>query len=89
MICEIYKHSPVFRIGGDEFAVVLTGRDYEQRENLLQDLKNETMINKKSRTGPVVACGMADSDSAGTQTSARWNVRLFIDCIRRRICLFE
>nr|MCR4653535.1 diguanylate cyclase [Eubacterium sp.] len=63
MICEIYKHSPVFRIGGDEFAVVLTGRDYEQRANLLQDLKNETMINKKSRTGPVVACGMADYDS--------------------------
>ncbi|WP_026518007.1 hypothetical protein [Butyrivibrio sp. MC2021] len=23
--CNVYKHSPVFRIGGDEFAVILSG----------------------------------------------------------------
>ena len=31
LICEIFKHSPVFRIGGDEFAVILQGQDYENR----------------------------------------------------------
>ena len=27
-ICEIFKHSPVFRIGGDEFAVILMHEDF-------------------------------------------------------------
>ena len=36
VICEVFKHSPVFRIGGDEFAVILIGRDFELREELLK-----------------------------------------------------
>lgn len=65
MICEIYKHSPVFRIGGDEFAVVLTGSDFEHREKLIEKLKEESLANKRARSGPTVACGMAlfDPDS--------------------------
>ena len=35
LICRIFHHSPVFRIGGDEFAVVLTNDDYENREELI------------------------------------------------------
>ena len=31
LICETFKHSPVYRIGGDEFVVVLTGQDYQNR----------------------------------------------------------
>ncbi|MCR4786466.1 MAG: diguanylate cyclase [Lachnospiraceae bacterium] len=62
MICEIYKHSPVFRIGGDEFAVILTGSDYEKRESLLEKIKEESLANKRSRSGPTVACGMAVFD---------------------------
>ncbi len=34
----IYKHAPVFRIGGDEFAVILTGESYAQRDALLSDV---------------------------------------------------
>lgn len=62
MICEVYKHSPVFRIGGDEFAVILTGSDFVQRETLLKWFKNESLANKRSRSGPTVACGMAVYD---------------------------
>lgn len=62
MICEIYKHSPVFRIGGDEFAVILTGSDFDDREALLKKLKEESLANQRSRSGPVVACGMAVYD---------------------------
>ena len=37
IICEVYEHSPVFRIGGDEFAAVLMGTDYNNRDELLQE----------------------------------------------------
>ena len=36
MICEVFRHSPVFRIGGDEFAAVLLNSDYRNREELLR-----------------------------------------------------
>ena len=38
IICDIYQHSPVFRIGGDEFVVVLERRDYDERDKLFQNL---------------------------------------------------
>ena len=31
LICETFKHSPVYRIGGDEFVAILQGRDYANR----------------------------------------------------------
>ncbi len=59
MICDVFKHSPVFRVGGDEFVAIISDHDYEQRETLLEILKEESYQNKLTRTGPVVACGMA------------------------------
>ena len=38
IICDVFKHSPVFRIGGDEFVVVMQGEDYEKREQLLEEM---------------------------------------------------
>ena len=35
IICEVFKHSPVFRMGGDEFAVILKNEDYQNRNELL------------------------------------------------------
>ena len=37
LVCEIFEHSPVFRIGGDEFIVVLKNRDYRNVDNLIED----------------------------------------------------
>lgn len=62
LICDIFDHSPVFRVGGDEFVVVLDGRDYDMREQLLAKLREESAANKRSRSGPVIACGMATFD---------------------------
>ena len=39
LICGVFRHSPVFRIGGDEFVVVLEDRDLENREKLMEILK--------------------------------------------------
>ena len=36
VICRTFKHSPVFRIGGDEFVVILKNEDYENRDSLLK-----------------------------------------------------
>lgn len=39
LICHVFQHSPVYRIGGDEFAVILTMDDYRNREELIADFK--------------------------------------------------
>lgn len=36
LICEVFKHSPVFRMGGDEFTVILTHEDYLNMDSLLK-----------------------------------------------------
>lgn len=50
IICEVFEHSPVFRIGGDEFVAILTGRDYENRENLEKELESRIKNGKQSAT---------------------------------------
>ncbi|SEP76293.1 diguanylate cyclase (GGDEF) domain-containing protein [Lachnospiraceae bacterium RM5] len=39
LICDVFKHSPVFRIGGDEFVVILTGNDFMARKELVKSLR--------------------------------------------------
>ena len=41
IICVIFEHSPVFRIGGDEFVVLLENGDYDHRHVLMQKMKEE------------------------------------------------
>ena len=36
LICRVFQHSPVFRIGGDEFAVILQHDDYRNRNALIR-----------------------------------------------------
>ncbi len=61
LICRNYDHSPVFRIGGDEFVAILEAGDFENRETLLQDFKRSVEENKRDGR-VVVACGMAIYD---------------------------
>ena len=37
--CAVFDHSPVFRIGGDEFVVVLKGRDYGNIDALMKQFE--------------------------------------------------
>lgn len=37
LICKVFAHSPVFRIGGDEFVVILQNSDYEEKEQLFTE----------------------------------------------------
>jgi diguanylate cyclase (GGDEF)-like protein len=38
IISTVFKRSPVFRIGGDEFVVILTGEDYKNRGELIEKM---------------------------------------------------
>ena len=58
LICEVFKHSPVFRIGGDEFTAILRGQDYEHREALLESLTAASRVNQHTG-GVVIASGLA------------------------------
>jgi len=58
LICDYFKRSPVFRIGGDEFAIILQGQDYENRHTILAALNEQ--IERNLGTNKVVASlGMA------------------------------
>ncbi len=45
IVCHVFEHSPVFRIGGDEFAIILKNHDLEH----VDDLINEFMTQIKER----------------------------------------
>ena len=51
LICNIFIHSPVFRIGGDEFAVILKNADFNKIKTLesefnkhLEQLASDTAL---------------------------------------------
>ncbi|MBP5310777.1 MAG: diguanylate cyclase [Lachnospiraceae bacterium] len=60
LICDIFDHSPVFRIGGDEFAVFLSGQDFAVRKKLISKLNKESVNNRDKDKGPIIAAGMSD-----------------------------
>lgn len=41
IVCHIFEHSPVFRIGGDEFVVILKGHDLEFIDDLVIEFKRQ------------------------------------------------
>ncbi|SHJ72119.1 diguanylate cyclase (GGDEF) domain-containing protein [Pseudobutyrivibrio xylanivorans DSM 14809] len=63
-ICQIFSHSPIFRIGGDEFVILLEKIDYINRNTLLSEIElifgdsaNNTSMEPWQRYS--VALGMA------------------------------
>ncbi len=58
-ICKQFKHSPVFRTGGDEFVAILENADYENRAELQDDF-NKIMSTHDGVEKVVVAMGMSD-----------------------------
>ena len=58
LICRQFKHSPVYRVGGDEFVVMLEGEDYLNRDALMEDFEKITEENLHSES-VVIAGGLA------------------------------
>ena len=64
IICNTFKHSPVFRVAGDMFAVIAQGQDYENID-VLTDALHQTC----RESGVAIACGMAKYDGSGSVSS--------------------
>lgn len=59
LICRQFMHSPVYRIGGDEFLALLEGEDYDQRQSLVHSF--DQLVESNLREGRVViSTGMAE-----------------------------
>ncbi|MBR6093862.1 MAG: GGDEF domain-containing protein [Lachnospiraceae bacterium] len=48
IICRTFQHSPVFRIGGDEFVVFMKGEDYQNRAALFDGFREKQIQNKQN-----------------------------------------
>lgn len=66
IICDIFDHSPVYRIGGDEFVVILQNKDFNNKEELmckLFDVISETAKIEDFKLGKAdLAAGIAVYD---------------------------
>ena len=73
LICQIFSHSPVFRIGGDEFIVILLGEDLNNYQDLLKKLR-ESQNQTKNAAFPwkqiSIASGVAIAPAAKETTIA-------------------
>ena len=58
IICGIFGDCPVFRVGGDEFAVIVQGKDYKRLDALLEKV-NRHNEQASGSGGIVIACGYA------------------------------
>lgn len=84
VICQAFAHSPVFRIGGDEFAAILEEEDYRQYENCIETMKrlnqelNETL---PKREQVFIAYGMSlyipGEDEHYSQVAARADKEMY------------
>ncbi|MBR4145537.1 MAG: diguanylate cyclase [Lachnospiraceae bacterium] len=68
LICDTFKHSPVFRIGGDEFLCIICNADYKHKDELLKSMRDEMEAREKDpvKYSPAarvsIASGMAVYD---------------------------
>ena len=59
MLREMFIHSDVYRIGGDEFAILLKFDDYDRRDEIIQELNRVSEANIGTEN-VVMSAGMAE-----------------------------
>ena len=80
VICNVFKHSPVYRIGGDEFVAILRGGDYAVRQELMEQFcqKNRTSVQGQNQR---IAGGLSvyrpDEDGALAAVFERADARMY------------
>ena len=87
LICKVFQHSPVFRIGGDEFSVILQNEDFRNREELVRKFYEEKericSLAENRWEGVHVAMGIAvfepQSDHGAIDTVRRADKIMYAD----------
>ncbi|MBQ7507667.1 MAG: EAL domain-containing protein [Lachnospiraceae bacterium] len=77
-VCTIFAHSPVYRIGGDEFVAVVQGHDYDHLDELMQMLAERNEENLK--TGEVIVaggCARFENDHRVSEVFRRADERMY------------
>lgn len=66
-ICNVFAHSPVYRVGGDEFVVVLKNRDFHNISDLVSEfnariakLRNDTTLEPWERISAAIGYALFD-----------------------------
>ena len=78
VICNSFKHSPVFRMGGDEFCVIVQGPDYDRLDECMDKIDKSNKNNMKN--GKVtIAAGVSrfKNDSSLTEIFARADKKMY------------
>ena len=79
IICNFFKHSPVYRIGGDEFVAVLQTDDYENLEKIKKELLEFSIAEMKKE------CSLTEKKSfaSGFAVYNPSTDKSFIDVMKR------
>ena len=66
LMCHVFQHSPVFRIGGDEFSVILQNDSFRDRDELIREFKKAMAETNAAAENPWeqvrVSFGIAEYD---------------------------
>lgn len=63
LICEFFDSCPVYRIGGDEFVVILQGEPYKSRRERLAAFEAQMDSNLHAADKVVISSGLAEYES--------------------------
>ena len=73
LICDTFNHSPVYRVGGDEFVVVLENADLVGRavlvQRLRQGMRSDPYLEPWERVSAAVGLAVYDPDTDGNTRS--------------------
>lgn len=78
VICDAFKHSPVFRVGGDEFAIICRGYDYDHLDENAAKIE-EHNVSGRGAGGIQIAYGVArfEADESAEVVFERADRRMY------------
>ena len=87
LIAQIFKDTPIYRVGGDEFVVILEGENYENRKALLKEFNDIMDENLKNNSRIVISAGISDYRPNRDTTIIQVFTRADSEMYKRKHCL--
>jgi len=87
LISCVFKETTIFRIGGDEFLLILDGDNYYAREYLINQFREIANLNVNDINGVVVACGISEFNDKKDKTIAQVFNRADSDMYKNKLYL--